>query len=54
MYLSLKLLKLGEIDSVKFLAWKSGGVNFWTNSMSVSDFSLKSSVKFSISELNVT
>ena len=30
----LKLLKLGEIDSVKFLAWKSGGVNFWTNSMS--------------------
>ena len=31
----LKLLKLGEIDSVKFLAWKSGGVKFWTNSMSV-------------------
>ena len=30
----LKLLKLGEIDSVKFLAWKSGGVKFWTNSMS--------------------
>jgi len=31
----LKLLKLGEIDVVKFLAWKSGGVNFLTNSMSV-------------------
>ena len=30
----LKLLKLGEIDGVKFLARKSGGVNFWTNSMS--------------------
>ena len=31
----LKLLRLGEIDGVKFLAWKSGGVKFWTNSMSV-------------------
>ena len=30
----LKLLKLGEIDGVRFLAWKSGGVKFWTNSMS--------------------
>ena len=30
----LKLLKLGEIDGVKFLAWKSGGVKFWTNFMS--------------------
>ena len=30
----LKLLKSGEIDGVKFLAWKSGGVKFWTNSMS--------------------
>ena len=30
----LKLLKLGEIDGVKFLAWKSDGVNFLTNSMS--------------------
>ena len=30
----LKLLKLGEIDGVKYLAWKSGGVKFWTNSMS--------------------
>ena len=30
-----KLLKLGEIDGVKFLAWKSGGVKFLTNSMSV-------------------
>ena len=29
-----KLLKLGEIDGVKFLAWKSSGVKFWTNSMS--------------------
>ena len=29
-----KLLKLGEIDGVKFVAWKSGGVKFWTNSMS--------------------
>ena len=27
-------MKLGEIDGVKFLAWKSGGVKFWTNSMS--------------------
>ena len=34
-FFPLKLLKLGEIDGVKFLAWKSGGVNFWTNSMSV-------------------
>ena len=34
-FLSLKLLKLGEIDGVKFLAWKSGGVKFLTNSMSV-------------------
>ena len=33
-FFPLKLLKLGEIDGVKFLAWKSGGVNFWTNSMS--------------------
>ena len=31
----LKLLKLGEIDGVKFLTWKSGGVKFWTNFMSV-------------------
>ena len=30
----LKLLKVGEIDGVKFLAWKSWGVKFWTNSMS--------------------
>ena len=30
----LKLLKLGEIDGVKFLAWKSGRVKFWTNFMS--------------------
>ena len=34
-FFPLKLLKLGEIDGVKFLAWKSGSVNFWTNSMSV-------------------
>ena len=27
-------MKLGEIDGVNFLAWKSGGVKFWTNSMS--------------------
>ena len=27
-------MKLGEIDGVKFLAWKSGGVKFLTNSMS--------------------
>ena len=33
----LKLLRLGEIDGVKFLAWKSGGVKFWTNSMSVEE-----------------
>ena len=31
MFFLLKLLKLGEIDGVKFLA---GGVNFLTNSMS--------------------
>ena len=30
----LKLLKLGKIDGVKFLAWKSDGVKFLTNSMS--------------------
>ena len=30
----LKLLKLGEIDGVKFLAWKSDGAKFLTNSMS--------------------
>ena len=35
-FLSLKLLKLGEIDWCKIFAWKSGGVNFLTNSMSVS------------------
>ena len=29
-----KLFKLGEIDGVKFLAWKSGGVKFLTNFMS--------------------
>ena len=29
-----KLLKFGKIDGVKFLAWKFGGVNFLTNSMS--------------------
>ena len=34
MFFPLELLELGEIDGVKFLAWKSGGVNFWTNSMS--------------------
>ena len=33
-FLSLKVLKLGEIDGVKFLAWKSDGVKFMTNSMS--------------------
>ena len=33
-FFPLTLLKLGEIDGVKFLAWKSGGVNFLTNSMS--------------------
>ena len=30
----LKLLKLGEIDGVKFLARKSNSVKFLTNSMS--------------------
>ena len=49
-----KMLQITHSYGVKLLAWKSGGVNFWTNIMSVSDFSLKSSVKFSISELNVT
>ena len=33
-FFPLKLLKLGEIDGVKFLTFKSGSVNFWTNSMS--------------------
>ena len=28
-FFPLKLLKLGEIDGVKFLAWKSGGVIFF-------------------------
>ena len=37
-FLLLKLLKLGEIDGVKFLTLKSGGVNFWTNSLSVAMF----------------
>ena len=37
LFLSLKLLKFGEIDGVKFLAWKSCGVNFLTNSMSDED-----------------
>ena len=32
--LSLKLSKLGAIYGVKFLAWKSGDVKFWTNLMS--------------------
>ena len=34
-FFPLKLLKLGEIDGVKFLARKSDGVRFLTNSMSV-------------------
>ena len=33
-FLSLKLLKLGEIGGVEVLAWKFGGVKFWTNLMS--------------------
>ena len=33
-FFPLKLLKLSEIDGVNFLAWKYGGVHFWTNSMS--------------------
>ena len=33
-FFPLKLLKLSEIDTVNFLAWKYGGVHFWTNSMS--------------------
>ena len=33
-FLSPKLLKLAESDGVKVLAWNSGGVKFWTNSMS--------------------
>ena len=37
----LKLLKLGEIDGVKFLASKSGNVKFWTNSMSEKRYSCK-------------
>ena len=37
----LKLLKLGEIGGVKFLTWKSGGVKFWTNFMSVSQYGIK-------------
>ena len=34
MFWSSKLSELGEIDDVKVLAWKSGGVKFWTNLMS--------------------
>ena len=33
-FLSLKLLKLGEIDDVEVLAWKFDIVKFWTNLMS--------------------
>ena len=44
-FFSLKLLKLGEIDGVKFLAWKSGGVKFWTNSMSDAKRGQKTSKK---------
>jgi len=40
-FLSLKLLKLGDIDGEKFLAWKSGGVDFLTNSMSASTTKIK-------------
>ena len=36
--LSLKLLELGEIDSVKVLAWNSSSVKFGTNLMSASHF----------------
>ena len=39
-FLWLKLLKLGEIDGVKFLAWKSAGVKFMTNSMSAIEWGL--------------
>ena len=42
MFLSLILLKLGEIDGAKVFAWKSGGVRFWKNLMS-EDFSQFSS-----------
>ena len=35
MFLSLQLLKLGEINGVKMLAWKSNRVKFWSNLMSV-------------------
>ena len=31
LFFPLKLLKLGEIDGVKFIAGKSGGVNFSGN-----------------------
>ena len=34
MFLSPKLLKFGKDKGVKFLAWKSGSVNLWTNLMS--------------------
>ena len=34
MFLSPKLLTLGEIDGVKVLGWNFGGANFLTNSMS--------------------
>ena len=36
------LRKLGEIDGVKFLAWKSGGVKFLTNSMSAWKYNYQS------------
>ena len=38
--LSSATLKLGGIDGVKFLAWKSGGLKFLTNSMSANTRSI--------------
>ena len=49
----LKLLKLGEIDGAKFSARKSGGVNFWTNSMTgIKRFKVMSMGKFGPAALN--
>ena len=40
-FLSVKLLKLGEIDGVKVLAWISVIVKFWTNLMAGCYFNLR-------------
>ena len=41
-----KQLILGEIDSVKVLAWKSGSMKFWTNLMSAWNVSVSENTIF--------